>query len=184
MSRLFLSRRNVEDGNGRAGLVGGAPSLPLLLPMLSYVLAGLDFLAVGIYLDRGGSMDTALLAFGAGVTLWLGVGLFGMQLFGLRSKHALPTPPLCASVSLGGGGGGCSTRWVQWFAGVLGAWLGWVLLFGLCFYFEQPRAIFLTLGLIFLFVSLLIPLYHLRVISMAIGTLDFWLRFTYISEIG
>jgi hypothetical protein len=87
-------------------------------------------------------------------------------------------------VSLGGGGGGCSTRWVQWFAGVLGAWLGWVLLFGLCFYFEQPRAIFLTLGLIFLFVSLLIPLYHLRVISMAIGTLDFWLRFTYISEIG
>ena len=50
MSRLFSSK-NIEDGNGRAGLVGGAPSLPLLLPMLSYVLAGADFLAVGYILQ-------------------------------------------------------------------------------------------------------------------------------------
>lgn len=150
-------------------IVNKQPSLPVWLPLIAYLTGGIDCIGVGIYLDQGGRMSFALVAFALGIVAWASIGKLGMLLYHLRAQHQIRTPVVVTC---------CHSDWVVWLSGMFGAWLMWIVLLWLCFYFEEPRAIFLTTGIVFVFTSVCVSLYidqsqraRLGMLSVRVGWL-------------
>ncbi len=128
------------------------PSAIVLIPGLGYF--GVSAVSFGLFIYLQVFSPTSLgeaelhrrrmrafLFLGLGVFGWAVVGLCGMQLYGMRSRHQIRTPPLinvCVS----------SSRIVNWASGIIGAWGAWLCLFATSYHLRRTSAMYLTLSVL------------------------------------
>jgi hypothetical protein len=159
-----LSEEADRHGYGRCRgrllrCVNRHPSAIVLIPGLGYFGVSAVSFALFIYLQvfSPTSLGEAELhrrrmlafsIFGLAVLGWIVVGLCGMQLYGMRSRHQIRTPPLinfCVS----------SSRIVNWATGICGAWGAWLCLFLTSYHFRRTSAMYLTFSALTAFFGML-----------------------------
>lgn len=135
------------------------PSAIVLIPGLGYLGVSVVSFSLFIYLQIFSPTSLgeaelhrrrmrAFCVLGIGLLGWIVVGLFGMQLYGMRSRHQIRTPPLinvCAS----------SSRAVNWATGSCAAWAAWLCLFMTSYHFRRTSAMYLTFSALTAFFGLL-----------------------------
>lgn len=164
LSPAELTEEAQRHGYGCCGgcllrCVNRHPSAIVLIPGLGYIGVSAVSFTLFIYLQIFSPISLgdvelhsrrmhAFFVIGLGVAGWAVVGLCGMHLYGMRSRHQIRTPPLinvCVS----------SSRFVNWATGLVAGWGAWLCFFFTSYHFRRTSAMYLTFGVLTAFFGLL-----------------------------